>query len=457
MVAIRDSAGNTVTTATNVVTMAVSTGGAVVGTATVTATHGTATFTNVGISGTAGTAYTLTFASTGLTSATQNIALALQATSPDSTLCIGGTATVLLLVDPQLRAPLATSITRFANDLCSDAYRVWLANVVPPTPPEIRAYLASALQRSGQTLSGAFLIGDVPHAYQQVVLYSANPSFPDVVEEAISFQYYADVNGVFGRSGGYTGSHPYSYDVHSGDVDWELWIGVLPMYQGSLAATVDALGRYFEKNHAYRTGGTKPPHAYLEVNELQGYGVDDSVVLSSMRDGTYAWTPFSSGPSAHLYFATSTVGRSLLDGYAALRNGIADFTVIDAHGYFAASGIQTIDSVETNPVSTIFYWSSGCAIGNLDYARNFLTSIIYSPTSAVLVAKGTTNNSGGMGNNVNGFYGHNIAAALAAGASFGGAILGHVNVPLAGGWAHDREFYFGTPVVLGDPTLRLRR
>ena len=52
--------------------------------------------------------------------------------------------------------------------------------------------------------------------------------------------------------------------------------------------------------------------------------------------------------------------------------------------------------------------------GDLDHADNFLTSTLYSPTSDVLIAKGTTNDSGGMGNNSNGFFGHNIATALAA-------------------------------------------
>jgi hypothetical protein len=54
--------------------MTVSGDGTTVGTTTINAVNGVATFTNVGISGTAGTAYTLTFASAGLTSATQFIA-----------------------------------------------------------------------------------------------------------------------------------------------------------------------------------------------------------------------------------------------------------------------------------------------------------------------------------------------------------------------------------------------
>jgi len=72
VITIRDSLGNPVNTTASV-TMTVSGNGTTVGTTTVNAVNGIATFTNVGISGTAGTAYTLTFASNGLTSATQSI------------------------------------------------------------------------------------------------------------------------------------------------------------------------------------------------------------------------------------------------------------------------------------------------------------------------------------------------------------------------------------------------
>ncbi|MCY1075744.1 hypothetical protein [Archangium lansingense] len=67
----------------------------------------------------------------------------------------------------------------------------------------------------------------------------------------------------------------------------------------------------------------------------------------------------------------------------------------------------------------LFFWSNGCSVGNLDSRANFLSSILYSPTSRVLVAKGTTNNSGGMGTNQNGYSGHNVATALSQGDSLG--------------------------------------
>jgi hypothetical protein len=364
----------------------------------------------------------------------------------------------VLLVDAQLRSAIAAGLTRFGNDLCADGYTVWLADAVPATPQGVRVYLREAWTRSAHALTGALLIGSVPHAYQYVVLHSSNPSIPDGEEEAISLQYFADVNGNFGRSPGYGSPRASSFDVHVGDLDWELWIGLLPTYKGSTTATIDALTRYFDKNHAYRTGGPKPPRAFLEVSEffVANTTADYDFYMDAMRDGTYSWTPFSDAASAQLYFTSTATGLTTDMGYAALQAGTADFFEQDAHGFYGAGGHLTIAKVESTPVNTIFFWSNGCAIGDLDQADNFLTSVLYSPTSSVLVAKGTTNNSGGMGNNENGFFGHNIAFAMSSGSSFGAAILSHVNVPLVAPWSGDREFLLGTAVILGDPTLRLR-
>lgn len=82
-VTIQDASGNTVTTATNQVTIAITTGtgtGTLGGTLTVTPVNGVATFSNLTISA-AGTGYTLTATSTGLTSAISN---AFNVTAPGS-------------------------------------------------------------------------------------------------------------------------------------------------------------------------------------------------------------------------------------------------------------------------------------------------------------------------------------------------------------------------------------
>ena len=70
-ITIQDSVGNTITSSSAVVTATVSAGGALVGTATATASSGVATFSNLGIRGFGGTAYTITYTASGLTTDTQ--------------------------------------------------------------------------------------------------------------------------------------------------------------------------------------------------------------------------------------------------------------------------------------------------------------------------------------------------------------------------------------------------
>lgn len=163
---------------------------------------------------------------------------------------------------------------------------------------------------------------------------------------------------------------------------------------------------------------------------MSASATDDTFYLGTMRDGDYAWKPFSNAAGALLYFDSKTAALSLDTGYAALVAGQADFAVQDAHGYWGKSGRLSIAWAESTPIRTILYWSNGCAVGNLDHADNFLSSVLYSPTSDVLVARGSTNDSGGMGNNTNGFFGKNIATRMSQGGSFGEALLYHMNTPL---------------------------
>lgn len=368
-----------------------------------------------------------------------------------------GSRSVALLVDPALLQTIQTKLQRFKQDLCAAGYDTVQHGSGFADPAALRRYLQSLYNTSSGKLAGAILIGNMPHAYQWVKLVPMNPAIPPSAEEVISFQYYADLDGTFTKSAGYSspGGHQYSYDVHIGSVGWEIWVGVLPTYKRDLLRTAEAINRYLDKNHAYRTGKLTQPNVFLEVDEHASANTiaDYNSTMADMRSGTYSWTPYSNSVGARLYFNSPPAGLSVQQGYADLRAGMADFTVTDTHGSWAASGQLTISAVESGPVGTVFFWSNGCATGNLDYWDNFLTSVLYSPTSDVLIAKGTTNDSGGMGNNGNGFFGHNIATALASGASFGHAILSHVNVPLVAPWSGDREYHYASVVILGDPTL----
>jgi hypothetical protein len=387
-------------------------------------------------------------------------------TSPQTTsgtvsreLCRGGDRVIILLVDTRLLNGISTGLEQFASDLCKDGYTVIQRLSDFKNPSEVRSYLVQMYTQTKGQLAGAIAFGDLPHAYQLVTEKSTNPSIPSLTEETISFQYYTDLNGTFGASPSYKspGKHEYSYDTHTGDLNWEIWFGLLPLYKGDISKTIESINRYFSKNHAYRSGQSNISRGFIEINEhYKSTSTDqDAQYLSYLRAGTYAWLPFSKGNNAHLYFDTKTPGLGLNDGYQALTEGFADFTVQDAHGWYTSSGKLTVDLVENKPVSTVFFWSNGCAVGNIDYPGNFLTSILYSATSSVLVAKGTTNESGGMGNNIKGFFGANIASAMSGHMSIGDAILSHINVPLVSPYSDNREFLFATTVILGDPTLKL--
>ena len=369
-----------------------------------------------------------------------------------------GSRSVAIVVEPSLLPSIRDGLTQFEGDLCTYGYCTVEHSGGFANPAVLRAYLQNLYKGSNHHLVGVILIGDVPHAYQWVTMHSANPNIPDLSEEVISFQYYADLDGTFARSPAYTspGGHAYSFDLHSGPVEWEIWVGVLPRYKGDVKQTIAAMSRYFTKNHNFRTRQLLRQNVFLQINEHFHATTlaEHNTLMTAMRSGTYSWSPYSNDATARLYFDSPPAGLTVQQGYTDMQNGLADFTVADAHGNWAASGQLTIATVESNPVLTLIFWSNGCAVGDLDHAENFLTSVLYSPTSDVLIAKGTTNSSGGMGNNTNGYFGHNIATFLTADRSFGEAILGHVNVPLIAPWAGDREFFFGSVVVLGDPTLR---
>lgn len=65
--------GTILTDSSTVVTATISAGGSLVGTTTATAIAGVVTFSNLGISGTAGTAYTVTYSASGVTAVTQSV------------------------------------------------------------------------------------------------------------------------------------------------------------------------------------------------------------------------------------------------------------------------------------------------------------------------------------------------------------------------------------------------
>ena len=176
VIILRDAFGNVVTNNNASITITVSGNGTTVGTTTVNAVAGVATFSGVGITGTAGTAYTLTFASNGLTSATQSITptptptvLAVRSTAANGIYGVGDTITLAvqfsealtLTGSPKLQLETGSNdqfatftglgTTAITNDTLTFTYTVQAGD----STPDLDQCSTSALERNEGTLKDA--------------------------------------------------------------------------------------------------------------------------------------------------------------------------------------------------------------------------------------------------------------------------------------------------------------
>lgn len=366
---------------------------------------------------------------------------------------------VLVVVHPDLEQGIRTKLTRFENDLCAENYGVIEKVASFGTPHELRQYLIDTHKKFPQT-EGVIFIGDIPLPYQYVTLANANKKLTAYSQEVVSLQYYSDLDGIFSKSKGYSASNPkaYSWDEHTGETDWELWVGVLPI-ASDLKSSVSAINRYFDKNHIYRTTSIDADSDFVQISELYKATTATSYdyFIKELKEGLYAWTPFSNGVSSRLYIQGNGFGPSIEEAYEYISSHVVRMVVQDTHGNPWKAGELDFAWIEDNGLDAYFFWSNGCAIGNLTYETNILEKILYADKSRVVIAKGTTNDSGGLGTNEDGFFGHNVAQLLSDGENFGATLVKHVNKPLLNPWAQSREFHFATTIILGDPTLTLSK
>jgi hypothetical protein len=90
-ITIQDASGNTVSSSATVTATISGAGGTLIGTTTATASSGVATFTGLGIDGTNGTTYTITYTVSGLTVATATVTLAALTCATGGTCSVGNT------------------------------------------------------------------------------------------------------------------------------------------------------------------------------------------------------------------------------------------------------------------------------------------------------------------------------------------------------------------------------
>jgi hypothetical protein len=132
-ITIQDASGNTVSSSADVTATISGAGGTLIGTTTATALFGVATFTGLGIDGTPGTAYTITYTVSGLTVATAAVTVALTCAA-GGTCSVGDTGPGGGKIFYKATTPFACGPTRSATCTYLEAApALWFAGLADPT------------------------------------------------------------------------------------------------------------------------------------------------------------------------------------------------------------------------------------------------------------------------------------------------------------------------------------
>ncbi|MBS3752744.1 MAG: hypothetical protein KGY46_05070 [Anaerolineales bacterium] len=370
---------------------------------------------------------------------------------------------VALLVEEIYLQPLKAELDQFTRDLCQDGYQAILHPVGSETPQEIRGYLQELyFEQTDETLAGAILIGDIPNPYLQIRVDYLGDRSPRY-DELISLWYYSDLDGEFALSDDYQpldGQEPLGepiFDIHPEQMEWEIWVSVLPPYLGDVNETVSALERYFKKNHAYRVGEIDLPRRYIYVTHYEATTQEDhDEFVYHLLEGNLNWSALKGDGEPLLFFNSEPGGLSEMEGYQAISEGQADVAVVIGHGNVGSVLKINNPWLEANQMQTNFLWTHSCSVGNLDNQYNILSQITYHPHSLVLFTSGNTCDAGGFGINQNDPGTTTLAVELSQGATLGEAILKLTNTPLVNNSARNPELVFGPKIYFGDLTLRLR-
>jgi Skp family chaperone for outer membrane proteins len=142
-ITIQDAIGRTVPSSAEVIAT-ISAGGTLVGTTTATASYGVATFSNLGVNGTVGTTYTITYTAVGLTVATATVTLTGTNCDGSTTICQigdfgpGGGLVFYVNTNGFRCGPTLSSVCRYLeaaregwNGGSEDPRRTWASNTDP--------------------------------------------------------------------------------------------------------------------------------------------------------------------------------------------------------------------------------------------------------------------------------------------------------------------------------------
>ena len=153
------------------------------------------------------------------------------------------TTEICILVNSSLYGLILPSLDRYVLELTGEGYTVEVDTASGGTPADLRTFLQT---KYAAGMDGCLLIGDLPVPWFETDF--GDP--PEHAEFPIDL-FYMDMDGAFMDFDGDD-----LYDVHTGNVAPEIWLGRLTASPLTLGGYDEAslLEYYFDKNHRYRSG-----------------------------------------------------------------------------------------------------------------------------------------------------------------------------------------------------------
>ncbi len=149
---------------------------------------------------------------------------------------------VAVVVSAELYPHIATELSQYQADLVTAGYSVQLDTMRGMSHQTLRSHLAGI-----SSIVGAVLIGELPLAWYEM----SGEEFPIDL-------YMMDLDGTWHDSDG-----DGLYDDHRGSMAADIWVGRLDARPLTWDDEVRLMKRYFDKNHAYRTGSLSLPDRAL--------------------------------------------------------------------------------------------------------------------------------------------------------------------------------------------------
>ena len=369
--------------------------------------------------------------------------------------------TILLNVDPATQSSLQDTLDKFAGYLNEEGYTVLLHIVEETHPEELREYLQDVYQSQSPQLQGAIFIGDFPMAFSLVHYPQSDVTLP-----AMSMEFYQDLDGsyeLFEET-----PDQVIYHNHDGEVKSEIWTSVLPLVGWSgTDEPLNYVKNYFRRNFEFRDkqfkelkrGLAKPVIGYKNTDQWQEQ-VD----------------AFTQDPNHNLLAGNLTITKDNIqsdnpafpDAYYTfteeMQTNNFDFTEIGGHGTYLQFSHTDPSIVVSrywamdNPIKPLYVISGSCSAGEYFVSEqgSVSTAFLYNPEGNVLIFHSATENSYGGYPMADGPWGDVTQQNLAAGMSWGEALLYNFNQEPGNLGGREREVYSATRILFGDGTLKLQ-